>query len=68
MNTHVTGVGAYEATDRELDVMNALRRLRPALDPEPGAREAAKHRLMMVLSAMEPEVAPAPGRRLHLAG
>lgn len=68
MNTHVTGVGAYEATDRELDVMNALRRLGSALDPEPGAREAAKNRLMMVLTAMTPEAAPAPGRRLHLAG
>ncbi|MBW0119277.1 hypothetical protein [Pseudonocardia abyssalis] len=68
MNTHVTGVGAYEATDRELDVMNALRRLRPALDPEPGAREAAKNRLMMVLTAMKPEVVQTTGARLHLAG
>jgi len=54
MNTHV--VGPREVTDRELDVISALRRLRPALDPEPAAREAAKHRLMMVLTATAPVV------------
>jgi hypothetical protein len=48
MDTHVVG------SRRELDVIAALRRLRPAFDPEPAAREAAKHRLMMVLTALPP--------------
>jgi hypothetical protein len=66
MSTSVTGVGSCVATDRELEVMTALRRLGPAFDPEPGTRDATKHRLMMVLTAMRAEVVSAP--RVSIAG
>lgn len=46
-----TSVRSCVATARELEVMAALRRLGPAFDPDPGTRDAAKHRLMLVLSA-----------------
>lgn len=52
-------IAGYVATDRELDVMAALRRLGPAFDPDPETRDATKHRLMMLLSATPVEVVTA---------